>query len=94
MSKLRNYLNHLLSLVTINNFFLKEYYFFLFVNILILEPQNLNKHSLAHHVIMQEKVHFSEKCRVTFFEAENKKRVLAISTHVKNTKTAVENGYF
>ena len=87
-------MNHLLSLVTINNFFLKEYYFFLFVNILILEPQNLNKHSLGHHVIMQEKVHFSEKRRVTFFEAENKKRVLAISTHIKTTKTVVENGYF
>ena len=44
---------------------------------------------------MQEKVHISEnRRRVTFFEAENKKRVLAISTHIKTTKTVVENGYF
>ena len=40
---------------------------------------------------MQEKVHFSENRRVTFFEAENKKRVLAISTHIKTAKTAIEN---
>ena len=32
--------------------------------------------------------------RVTFFEAEYKKRVLAISTRFKTTKTVVENGYF
>ena len=44
--------------------------------------------------MIQEKVHISENRRVTFFEAENKKRVLAISTHIKITKTAVENGYF
>ena len=43
---------------------------------------------------MQEKVHISENQRVTFFEAENKKRVLAISTHIKTTKTEVENGCF
>ena len=43
---------------------------------------------------MQEKAHISENLRVTFFEAGNKKRVLAISTHIKITKTAVENGYF
>ena len=44
--------------------------------------------------MMQEKVHISENRRVTFFEAENKKRVLAISTHTKTSKTDVENGYF
>ena len=44
--------------------------------------------------MMQEKIHISENRRVTFFEAENKKRVLAISTHIKTTKTVVENGYF
>ena len=43
---------------------------------------------------MQEKVHISEIGRVTFFEAGNKKRVVAISIHIKITKTAVENGYF
>ena len=44
---------------------------------------------------MQEKVHVSEnRRRVIFFETENKKRVLAISTHFKTTKTVVENGYF
>ena len=43
---------------------------------------------------MQERVHISENWRVTFFEVENKKRVLAISTHIKITKTALENGYF
>ena len=43
---------------------------------------------------MQEKVHISENRRVTFFETENKKRVLAISTHTKTTKNVVENGYF
>ena len=44
---------------------------------------------------MQEKVHISEnRRRVTFFETENKKRVLAISTHFKTTKTVVENCYF
>ena len=43
---------------------------------------------------MQEKVHISEnRRRVIFFETENKKRVLAISTHFKTTKTVVENGY-
>ena len=61
---------------------------------MFLEPQSSNKYSLTHHVIMQEKVHISEKRRVTFFEAQNKKRVLAISTHIKTTKTVVENGYF
>ena len=44
--------------------------------------------------MIQEKVHISENRRVSFFEAENKKRVLAISTHIKFTKTVVENGYF
>ena len=44
--------------------------------------------------MMQEKVHISENPRVTFFKAENKKRVLAISTHIKTTKTDIENGYF
>ena len=43
---------------------------------------------------MQEKVHISENQRVTFFEAENKKRALAISTHIETTKIIVENGYF
>ena len=43
---------------------------------------------------MQEKVHISENRRATFFEAGNKKRTLAISTQIKITKTAVENGYF
>ena len=43
---------------------------------------------------MNEKVHISENRRVTFFEAENKKKVLAISTHIKTTKTVVEKGYF
>ena len=43
---------------------------------------------------MQEKVHISKNRRVTVFEAENKKRVLAISTHIKITKTVVEYGYF
>ena len=43
---------------------------------------------------MQERVHISENQRVTFFEAENKKRVLVISTHIKTNKTAVETGYF
>ena len=44
---------------------------------------------------MQEKVHISEnRSRVTFFENENKKRVLAISTHFKTTKIAVEDEYF
>ena len=43
---------------------------------------------------MQEKVHISENQRVTFFETENKKRVLAISTHIKTTKNVVEYGYF
>ena len=43
---------------------------------------------------MQEKVHISENQQVTFFEAENKKRVLAISTHIKTTRTVVEYGYF
>ena len=43
---------------------------------------------------MQEKEHISENQRsVTFFETENKERVLAISTHFKTTKTVVENGY-
>ena len=32
--------------------------------------------------------------RVTFFDAENKKRVLAISTHIKTANNVVENGYF
>ena len=41
---------------------------------------------------MQEKVHISEnRRRVTFFETENKKRFLSISTHFKTTKTVVEN---
>ena len=45
--------------------------------------------------MMQEKVYISEnRRRVTFFEIENKKRVLAISTHFKTTETVVENGYF
>ena len=61
---------------------------------MLLEPQSPNKYSLTTHVIMQEKVHYSENRRVTFFEAENKKSVLAISTHIKTTKTVVENGYF
>ena len=40
---------------------------------------------------MQKKVHASEnRSRVTFFETENKKRVLAISTHFKTTKIVVE----
>ena len=43
---------------------------------------------------MKEKVHISENRGVSFFEAGNKKRALAISTHIKITKTAVENGYF
>ena len=44
---------------------------------------------------MQGKVDISEnQSRVTFFETENKKRVLAISTDFKFTKTVVENGYF
>ena len=43
---------------------------------------------------MQEKVHISENRRVTFFEAENKKRVVAISIHIKITKIVVEKGYF
>ena len=44
---------------------------------------------------MQEKVHISEnRLTVTFFEAEKKKRALAISTHIKTTKSVVENGYF
>ena len=42
--------------------------------------------------MIQEKVHIFENRRVAFFEAENKKRALAISTHIKSTKTAVENG--
>ena len=42
---------------------------------------------------MQEKVHFSENRRVTSFEAENKKRVPAISTHIKTTKTDLENDF-
>ena len=37
--------------------------------------------------MMQEKVHISENRRASFFEAESKKRVLAISTHIKTTKT-------
>ena len=45
--------------------------------------------------MMQEKVYISEnRRRVTFSEIENKKRVLAISTHFKTTETVVENGYF
>ena len=44
---------------------------------------------------MQEKVHISKnRLTVTFFEAEKKKRVLAISTYIKTTKAVVENGYF
>ena len=44
---------------------------------------------------MQEKVHvLGNRRRVTFIETENKKRVLAISTHFKTNKTATENGYF
>ena len=43
---------------------------------------------------MQEKVHISENRRVTFFEAENKRKALVISTHIKTTKTVVEYGYF
>ena len=43
---------------------------------------------------MQEKVHISEKRQFTFFEAESKRRVLAISIHIKTTKTVVEYGYF
>ena len=43
---------------------------------------------------MQEKVHISENRRVIFFETENKKRVLATSTHIKTTKNVVEYGYF
>ena len=44
---------------------------------------------------MQEKVDISENRRsVTFIETENKKRVLAISTHFKTSKTVAENGYF
>ena len=42
---------------------------------------------------MQEKVRISENRLVTFFEVENKKRVLVISTSNKTTKTVVENGY-
>ena len=56
---------------------------------MILEPQSPNKYSLTHHVIMQEKVHFSENRRVTFFEAENNKRVLAISTHITHIYTHI-----
>ena len=44
--------------------------------------------------MMQEKVHISENRRVTFFEAENKIKVLVISTHIKTTKNVIENGYF
>ena len=44
--------------------------------------------------MMQEKVHISENRRASFFEAESKKRVLAISTHIKTTKTVVEYQYF
>ena len=61
---------------------------------MFLEPQSPNNYSLTHSRIIQEKVHISEDQQVTFFEAGNKKRVLAISTHIKITKTAVENGYF
>ena len=44
---------------------------------------------------MQDKVHISEnRRRVNFFETENKKRVLAISTHIETNKTVVENEYF
>ena len=44
---------------------------------------------------MQEKVDISEnRRRVTFFETENKKRVLAISAQFKTTKTVVENRHF
>ena len=60
---------------------------------MLLEPQSPNKYSLTHHVIMQEKVRISENRLVTFFEVENKKRVLVISTPNKTTKTVVENGY-
>ena len=44
---------------------------------------------------MQEKIRISEnRRRVTFFETENKNRVLAISTCFKTAKTVAENGYF
>ena len=39
--------------------------------------------------MIQEKAHISENRRVTFFEAENKKRVLAILTHIKTTKADI-----
>ena len=44
---------------------------------------------------MQEKVDIWKKpTQSHYFETENKKRFLTISTHFKTTKTVVENGYF
>ena len=45
---------------------------------------------------MQEKVHIPENRRITFFEAEIKKKDPSYfnSSHIKTTKTVVENGKF
>ena len=44
---------------------------------------------------MQKKLHASKnRSRVPFFETENKKRLLAITTHFKTTKIAAEKVIF